>query len=119
MNGTDSSLFATGVYGVAKTAAIIIFLVFVADSLGRRWSLLFTSAAQALVLFIIGTYGRVQPPVSGEPVRCGTACTSRAVDADPVAKQVTAFGYVAITCIYLWAAYVTRRSTLLGSNKRD
>ncbi|EQK97459.1 quinate permease [Ophiocordyceps sinensis CO18] len=84
MNGTDSSLFATGVYGVAKTAAIIIFLVFVADSLGRRWSLLFTSAAQALVLFIIGTYGRVQPPVSGEPV--------------------TAFGYVAITCIYLWAA---------------
>ncbi|KAM4066636.1 major facilitator superfamily protein [Hirsutella rhossiliensis] len=84
MNGTDSSLFATGVYGVAKTAACAIFLVFVADSLGRRWSLLWTSAAQAIVLFIIGIYGRVQPPVTGEPV--------------------TAFGYVAIACIYLWAA---------------
>ncbi|PHH87040.1 hypothetical protein CDD83_9399 [Cordyceps sp. RAO-2017] len=84
MNGTDTSLFATGIYGVAKTAACALFLVFMADSLGRRWSLLWTSAAQAVVLFIIGTYGRVQPPVPG--------------------GSVTAFGYVAITCIYLWAA---------------
>ncbi|PNY25642.1 Uncharacterized protein TCAP_04420 [Tolypocladium capitatum] len=84
MNGTDTSLFATGVYGVAKTASCALFLVFVADSLGRRWSLIWTAGAQAAVLFIIGIYGRVQPPVQGEPV--------------------TAFGYVAITCIYLWAA---------------
>ncbi|KJZ71856.1 hypothetical protein HIM_08701 [Hirsutella minnesotensis 3608] len=84
MTGTDSSLFATGVYGVAKTVACAVFLVFVADSLGRRWSLLWTSAAQALVLFIIGIYGRVQPPIAGQPV--------------------TAFGYVAIACIFVWAA---------------
>ncbi|KAF4586039.1 galactose-proton symporter [Ophiocordyceps camponoti-floridani] len=84
MDGTNTSLFATGVYGVAKTAACAAFLVFVADSLGRRWSLLWTSAAQAFVLFVIGIYGRVQPPVPGQPV--------------------SAFGYVAIACIYLWAA---------------
>ncbi|KND93422.1 Quinate permease [Tolypocladium ophioglossoides CBS 100239] len=84
LNGTDSSLFATGVYGVAKTVSCALFLVFVADSLGRRWSLIWTACAQAIVLFIIGIYGRVQPPVQGE--------------------SVTAFGYVAITCIYLWAA---------------
>ncbi|RDA91602.1 hypothetical protein CP533_4650 [Ophiocordyceps camponoti-saundersi (nom. inval.)] len=84
MDGTNTSLFATGVYGVAKTAACAAFLVFVADSLGRRWSLLWTSAAQAVVLYVIGIYGRVQPPVAGQPV--------------------TAFGYVAIACIYLWAA---------------
>ncbi|RDA88286.1 hypothetical protein CP532_0336 [Ophiocordyceps camponoti-leonardi (nom. inval.)] len=84
MDGTNTSLFATGVYGVAKTAACAAFLVFVADSLGRRWSLLWTSAAQAVVLYVIGIYGRVQPPIAGQPV--------------------TAFGYVAITCIYLWAA---------------
>lgn len=69
MDGTNTSLFATGVYGVAKTAACAAFLVFVADSLGRRWSLLWTSAAQAFVLFVIGIYGRVQPPVPGQPVR--------------------------------------------------
>jgi hypothetical protein len=84
MTGTTASLFATGVYGVVKTAGILVFLIFVADSLGRRRSLLWTSAAQAIVMYIVGIYGRVQPPVKGEPV--------------------TAFGYVAITCIYLWAA---------------
>lgn len=85
MTGTDSSLFATGIYGVVKLAAISVFLVFIADSLGRRRSLLWTSAVLAIVMYIIGIYGRVQPPIEGEPV--------------------TAFGYVAITCIYLWAAY--------------
>ncbi|KAL6875457.1 general substrate transporter [Trichoderma longibrachiatum] len=84
MTGNDSSLFATGVYGVVKTAACAVFLVFVADSLGRRWSLLWTAAAQGIFLYIVGIYGRVQPPIAGQPV--------------------TAFGYVAITCIYLWAA---------------
>ncbi|KAM0452295.1 hypothetical protein ACHAPV_008678 [Trichoderma viride] len=84
MTGNDSQLFATGVYGVVKTAACFVFLVFVADSLGRRWSLLWTAASQGIFLFIVGIYGRVQPPIKGEPV--------------------TAFGYVAIACIYLWAA---------------
>ncbi|KHN95692.1 General substrate transporter [Metarhizium album ARSEF 1941] len=84
MNGTDSSLFATGVYGIVKTVAVCLFLLFIADSLGRRKSLLWTSPMLVIVLFIIGIYGRVQPPVTGE--------------------SVSAFWYIAITCIYLWAA---------------
>jgi hypothetical protein len=68
MSGTDSSLFATGIYGVVKTVSIILFLLFVADSLGRRKSLLWTSPMLFVVLFIIGIYGRVQPPVTGQPV---------------------------------------------------
>lgn len=68
MTGNDSQLFATGVYGVVKTAACFIFLVFVADSLGRRWSLLWTAASQGIFLYIVGIYGRVQPPIKGEPV---------------------------------------------------
>lgn len=86
MTGTDTNLFATGIYGVVKVVGCAIFLVFVADSLGRRWSLLWTSAAQGLVMYLIGIYGRVEPPKPGQ--------------------DVSAFGYVAITCIYLWAAYV-------------
>ncbi|KAL6366211.1 hypothetical protein LRP88_00308 [Fusarium phalaenopsidis] len=85
MTGTETSLFATGVYGVVKVVGCAIFLVFAADSLGRRRSLLWTSAAQAVVMFIIGIYGRVEPPVAG--------------------KSISPFGYVAITCIYLWAAF--------------
>lgn len=69
MTGTDSSLFATGVYGLVKLAAITVFLIFIADSIGRRNSLLWTSGVLGLVMFIIGIYGRTQPPVEGEPVR--------------------------------------------------
>lgn len=68
MTGTDTSLFATGVYGVVKTTGCAIFLTFVADSLGRRRSLLWTSCAMFVVMYIIGIYGRTNPPVEGEPV---------------------------------------------------
>ncbi|PKS13169.1 hypothetical protein jhhlp_000513 [Lomentospora prolificans] len=85
MTGTDTGLFATGVYGIVKFVGCFTFLVFVVDSLGRRRSLLWTSIAQGLVMYLVGIYGRTQPPVEGEPV--------------------TAFGYVAIACIYLWAAF--------------
>lgn len=68
MNGTDSGLFATGIYGVVKFVGCAIFLAFVADSLGRRRSLLVTSIAQGIVMYIVGIYGRVQPPIEGQPV---------------------------------------------------
>lgn len=84
MTGTTVSLFATGVYGIVKVLGCAAFLIFCADSLGRRRSLLWTSAAQALTMYIIGIYGRVEPPVAGQ--------------------GISAFGYVAIVCIYLWAA---------------
>lgn len=85
MSGTEASLFATGVFGILKVLGVVFFLVFMADSLGRRLSLLWTSCAQAACMFIIGVYGRVEPPVPGNPI--------------------SPFGYVAIVCIYLWAAY--------------
>jgi sugar porter (SP) family MFS transporter len=68
MTGTDVQLFATGVYGIVKVVGCFCFLVFVVDSLGRRWSLLWTSAAQAIAMYIVGAYGKTQPPVPGQPV---------------------------------------------------
>lgn len=68
MTGTTVSLFATGVYGIVKVVGCALFLVFCADSLGRRRSLLWTSVAQALTMYIIGIYGRVEPPVKGQDV---------------------------------------------------
>ena len=68
MTGTSVQLFATGVYGIVKTVGCFIFLVFLADSLGRRRSLLWTSAAQAISMYIVGAYGKVEPPVPGAPV---------------------------------------------------
>lgn len=81
MSGTEASLFATGIYGVVKVAACACFLTFVADSLGRRWSLIWTGFAQGLAMFVVGIYGRVNPPVEGEPVS-PTALRCRGIEAD-------------------------------------
>ena len=56
-----------------------------ADSLGRRRSLLWTSVAQGVAMFYIGLYVRISPPEKGQTV--------------PPA------GYVALVCIFLFAAF--------------
>ena len=57
IQGEEASLFATGVYGCVKVAAITCFLLLAADSLGRRRSLLLSSTGQAICLIIVGIYG--------------------------------------------------------------
>jgi sugar porter (SP) family MFS transporter len=79
----EAGLFATGIYGVVKTGTCCLFLLFAADSLGRRKSLLWTAIGQGLVMFYVGVYIRVTPPVNGHPV--------------------PAAGYVGLVCIYLFA----------------
>jgi Sugar (and other) transporter len=85
LRGNSTNLFATGVYGILKMTACAAFLLFAADSLGRRRSLLWTSLAQGTAMFYIGFYVRTSPPREGEPV--------------PPA------GYVALVCIFLFAAF--------------
>ena len=85
LSATESGLFATGIYGVVKMVACSAFLLFAADSLGRRKSLLWTSIAQGLSMYYIGIYVRVDPPKVG-------------ADVPPA-------GYVAIVMIFLFAAF--------------
>ncbi|KAI1334586.1 general substrate transporter [Xylariaceae sp. FL0016] len=85
ISGTSTSLLSTGVYGIVKVVSCIIFLIFMADSLGRRRSLLLSSVGQTLCMFYIGLYVRIAPPKEGDPV--------------PPA------GYVALVCIFLFAAF--------------
>lgn len=83
--GRSTGLFATGIYGIVKVIACTVFLIFLADSLGRRRSLLWTSIGQGVCMFFIGLYIRIEPPEKGVPT-------------PPV-------GYVALVCIYLFAAF--------------
>ncbi|KAI6854773.1 hypothetical protein D0864_06814 [Hortaea werneckii] len=85
ITGNTTGLLATGVYGIMKTAMCACFLLFAADSLGRRRSLLWTSVAMALSMLYVGLYVRIEPPKEGIPV--------------PPA------GYVALVCIYLFAGF--------------
>lgn len=83
ITGTSTSLFSTGVYGIVKVCSCIIFLLFMADSFGRRRSLLLSSVGQGICMFYIGLYSRISPPAAGQPV--------------------TPQGYVALVCIFVFA----------------
>ncbi|KAL4808519.1 general substrate transporter [Aspergillus unguis] len=85
ITGNATGLFATGIYGIVKVVACACFLIFVADSLGRRRSLLWTSIAQGLTMLYIGLYVRIAPPEEDAPV--------------------IPAGYVALVCIFLFAAF--------------
>ncbi|KAF2738463.1 quinate permease [Polyplosphaeria fusca] len=85
ITGNTSKLFATGIYGVVKMTTCAAFLLFAADSLGRRRSLLWTSIAQGSAMLYIGLYVRIAPPKDGDTV--------------PPA------GYFALVCIFLFAGF--------------
>ncbi|PSS00825.1 galactose-proton symporter [Coniella lustricola] len=81
---TRAQLFATGIYGVVKMVSSLGFLIFAADSLGRRKSLLMSSVGQAVSLYVIGVYERWYPSHN---------------------ESIPPFGYVAIVCVYLYVSF--------------
>ncbi|KAF3004290.1 hypothetical protein E8E13_008601 [Curvularia kusanoi] len=85
LGGMEVKLFATGIYGIVKMIACLAFLIFAADSLGRRRSLLWTSIAQGLAMLYIGLYMRFDPP-QGK-------------------GNVPPAGYFAIVCVFLFAGF--------------
>lgn len=85
IKGTATNLFATSIYGIAKMTTCAAFLLFAADSLGRRRSLLWTSIAQGTAMFYIGLYVRIDSPATGH--------------------AVPSAGYVALVCVLLFAGF--------------
>jgi hypothetical protein len=74
VTGTTTSLFATGVYGIVKMTSCAIFITFLADTLGRRLSLVWTGIFMWFCMFYLGFYVRFDPPKTGEAISsAGTA----------------------------------------------
>lgn len=84
ITGNANSLFATGIYGIVKMVSCALFLIFLADTLGRKRSFIWTGTAMFLFMFYLGFYVRFDPPVAGAAI--GGA------------------GYVALVAVYLFAA---------------
>ncbi|KAH6683065.1 general substrate transporter [Halenospora varia] len=61
---TNSSLFATGVYGTVKVFTTGLFLIIGIDKLGRRKSLLFGAAWMMTMMFILGAVLATHPPTN-------------------------------------------------------
>ncbi|OAA56193.1 General substrate transporter [Niveomyces insectorum RCEF 264] len=84
LSSNTAGLFATGIYGVVRVVTCGLFIALVADSLGRRWSFVWTGIGCGATMYYIGFYSRFDPPKTGE--------------------SISAAGYVALVCIYLFAA---------------
>ncbi|SPO06990.1 related to quinate transport protein [Cephalotrichum gorgonifer] len=61
LSSTTTALFAQGVYGIVKVVTCLIFVFFLADSLGRRMSLMWSGTVQAFCMLFLGFYIRFGP----------------------------------------------------------
>ncbi|KAM0256614.1 hypothetical protein ACHAQJ_004901 [Trichoderma viride] len=62
VSSTNSSLFATGVYGTVKVVTTAIFLIVGIDRWGRKKSLIGGAIWMAIMMFIIGAVLSTHPP---------------------------------------------------------
>ncbi|CAG8906157.1 unnamed protein product [Penicillium nalgiovense] len=83
LSKTDSSLFATGIYGTVKVVATAIFLIVGIDRWGRKKSLIGGAAWMASMMFIIGAVLATNPP-------------------DPEATSVSSASTAMVAMIYLY-----------------
>ncbi|KAH7171365.1 hypothetical protein EDB81DRAFT_710112 [Dactylonectria macrodidyma] len=63
LSSTTTALFAQGVYGIVKVVTCLIFVFFLADSLGRRLSFMWSGTVQAFCMFFLGFYVRFGPKI--------------------------------------------------------
>ncbi|KAK6536236.1 hypothetical protein TWF281_000479 [Arthrobotrys megalospora] len=87
IQGTDTKLFATGFYGVAKTLGMIIFSVWLVEKVGRRKGLIWGAFVGSIPMWYLGGYVLRNDP---------TAAAARG----DVARS--GWGYLAIVCVYLY-----------------
>ncbi|KAF1830767.1 quinate permease [Decorospora gaudefroyi] len=62
VSASNSSLFATGIYGTVKVITTGIFLIIGIDFIGRKKSLMAGAAWMAVMMFIIGAVLATNPP---------------------------------------------------------
>ncbi|KAG6907708.1 hypothetical protein DXG01_007726 [Tephrocybe rancida] len=66
--GTKNSLLASGVYGIVKVLATIVFIFLLVESLGRRLPLIISSLGMGSLFIAIGAILKAYPPVSTTPL---------------------------------------------------
>lgn len=64
LSSTDSTLFATVIYGVVKVVSVGTVLIFAVESIGRKLCLIVGGLVQCLTMIWIGGYSAVHPSSS-------------------------------------------------------
>ncbi|KAI0699622.1 general substrate transporter [Cerioporus squamosus] len=86
-SGTTNSLLASGIYGIVKVVATALFVFFLVDSLGRKFSLFISGMGMGILFFIIGALLKVFPPPKDAP------------SPPPASKAMAAMLYIYV-CFY-------------------
>ena len=83
LNGTSTTLLATGVYGIVKVVTTLVYVFIIVDNVGRRRPLMTGGAIQACCLLYLTVFVKVANPQSGSPISAG--------------------GYIGVLAIYIYA----------------
>ncbi|CAI7580203.1 hypothetical protein N7533_009886 [Penicillium manginii] len=88
----DTSLY-TGIYGLVKAVASLIFYIFLIDTIGRRRPVIVSSVACSLCLWYIGAYVKVGNPAAA--IKAG----------DALSDSTTRGGQAATAMIMIYAVF--------------
>jgi hypothetical protein len=87
ITGTDTKLFATGFYGIAKALGMVIFSIWLVEKVGRRSGLIWGAFIGSLPMWYIGGYVFKADP-EGAAARGDTSRNG--------------WSYLAMVCVYLY-----------------
>lgn len=82
INGTTSTLFATGIYGVVKVVSVGLVLALAVETLGRKKCLIIGGLGQGATMLWIGGYSGIHP-----------------------STKIVPASYVSIIAVYLYAVF--------------
>lgn len=60
--GASNSLLASGIYGIVKVVATALFVFFMVETVGRKYSLIISALGMGILFFIIGAILKTHPP---------------------------------------------------------
>jgi sugar porter (SP) family MFS transporter len=90
IQGTNTSLLTTGIFGVIKTTITFLWLFYLIDNFGRRSLLMWGAIAGSICMWYIGGYIAVSDPASA-----------------PAGASLSSGGISAMVFFYLWTAVYT------------
>jgi hypothetical protein len=89
IQGTNTALFTTGLFGVVKTVGTFIWILYLIDHLGRRLLLMIGAFGGTICMWIIGAYIKIAQPAKNPTSQLGSG------------------GIAAVFFFYLWTAFYT------------
>lgn len=90
ISGSDTGLLSTGIFGIIKALASLVWMLFIVDKVGRRKSLIVFSLPCSVAMWYIGAYIKVADP------------SARLAKGD---TQLNSGGRAALAMLYIWLVF--------------